>query len=367
MVEWSNEPDNRTNGFEQAGGDSRFVEPLFNVVANDERTSSSSGSVEQSKTQKNSGTEELGYPISDHSRRMRDYGPSSVRRPEETQRSLKTAEGLGNKIVVSFPYDKDLVVEVKNLIGRKWEPDGKRWICEPSADLQALLVKHSFVTDDFAKQILQQALPMNSVTQKDHVLILKVGYDPQLLEEIRSIPNRKWDKDARHWTFSIVAIPVLAKLAQDFGLSWNVADENIDKPHVVLDKGWLSVAFSAERDVQEVMAELYGTKWDGFQMRWLVPVEYAPEIKMVVDKHSFSTDNEVEQEFERFGHEIELLTLSKSQKAELDIPGLRIELMPFQQAGVLYVLKALNAQQQSDKSWVLGLISSKDSDVQSNK
>ena len=361
MVKWSDEPNSGRNEPRQARNDNGPAKSLFNVVPNDAGTSSSSGSAQQSEAQENSGTEEFGSSVSDHSRRVWDNGPSGVRRLEKTQGNLKTAVGLGNKIVVSFPYDKDLVTAVKNLIGRKWEPDGKRWICEPSADLERLLNEHMFVVDDFAKQILQQALPMNSVTQKDHVLILKVGYNPQLLEEIRSIASRKWDKNARHWTFSIVAIPMLAKLAQDYGLVWNVADENIDKPQVVLDKGWLSVAFSAERDVQEIMAELYGTKWDGYQMRWLVPIEYAPEIKMAVDEHGFTVDSEIEREFERFGHEIELLTLSKSQKATLEIPGMRIELMPFQQAGVLYVLKALNAQQQSDKSWVLGLTSSKDS------
>ena len=355
MLKWSGEPNSRRSKVEPARSHNRPVGALFNVVSNDEGASSSSSSFERSAPQKNSGIEKFGSSVSDHSRRVWDNGPGGVRRPEKTQGNLKTAVGLGNKIVVSFPYDKDLVVAVKNLVGRKWEPDGKRWICEPSADLEKLLGEHMFVVDDFAKEILQQALPMNSVTQKDHVLILKVGYDAKLLDEIRSIPSRKWDKNARHWTFSIVAIPMLAKLSQDYGLVWNVADENVDKPQVVLDKGWLSVAFSAEKEVQEIMADLYGTKWDAYQMRWLVPIEYAPEIKLAVDKHGFDTDPEVEREFERFGHEIEMLTLSKSQNADFAINGLCIELMPFQQAGVLYVLKALNAQQQSDKTWVRGL------------
>jgi len=328
-----------------------FAQPLFNVVANDERTPSSSNSVELSTKNKNSSVEGVQRALSDDSRRVRDNGPSGVRRPEEAQRNLKQAVGVGNKIVVSFPYDKELVNDVKNLIGRRYEPENKRWICDPSADLEQFLAKHLFGVDDFAKQMLVGSAKMNSVTQDNAVLILKVGYNQQLLEDIRSIPTRKWDKASKHWTFSIVAIQQLAKLAQDYGLTWDVADENVDKPQVVLEDGWLSVAFSADRDVQEIISDLYGTRFDGRQMRWLVPMDYAPEIKLATDKHGFRVSAEIEQEFKRVEQQVELLLLSKSQNAVLDIPGLCIQLMPFQKAGVLYALKAFGAEQQENGTW----------------
>jgi hypothetical protein len=218
-----------------------------------------------------------------------------------------------------------------------------------------------FVIDDFANQILSVAAPQNCVTQQGHVLIVKTAYNPPLIEALRQIPSRKWDKSNRQWTFSVVAISRLAELAGEYGLQWLVGDKQDDNPQVMVEKGWLSVAFSADRDIQETISELYGTRFDPTQMRWLVPMDYAPEIKVATDRYQFDTSDDVQREFEKVRYEIELLELSKSQNAVLDIPGLQVDLMPFQKAGVLYVLKAIGAEQNDNGKWIRRTLSLQES------
>lgn len=246
---------------------------------------------------------------------------------------------------MSFPYDPELVGRVKALVGRRWEPEAKRWICDPSAELRQLLHEHSFVVDDFATQILATAGESNSVSQSNHVLILRTGYNPELVEKIKQIPSRRWDKVNKQWSFSIVEIGKLYELASEFGLAWNVADKNHDKPQVGFRDGWLSVAFSADRDIQELMKELYGTRLHVGEMSWLVPVEYAPEVALAADRFKWQIDEGAQDVLIRYADETELLRLSKSQNEVLEIPGVQISLMPFQQAGVLYALKAMGFQQ----------------------
>jgi len=106
---------------------------------------------------------------------------------------------------------------------------------------------------------------------------------------------------------------------------------------------------------------LYGTRFDPTQMRWLVPMDYAPEIKVATDRYRFDTSDDVQREFEKVRYEIELLELSKSQNADLDIPGLNVDLMPFQKAGVLYVLKAIGAEQNGNGEWIRRTLSLQES------
>jgi hypothetical protein len=361
MVQWERGRSYPSANQQRRRNDGRTVRPVPYVVSNDERASVGGSSFERSKTEKDSSVERVECSLSDNSRGVRDNRPSSVRRLEKAQGNLRKAVGLGNRIAVSFPYDKELVEAVKTLVGRRWEPDGKRWICEPSADLAKLLNEHMFVIDDFANQILSVAAPQNCVTQQGHVLIVKTAYNPPLIEALRQIPSRKWDKSNRQWTFSVVAISRLAELAGEYGLQWLVGDKQDDNPQVMVEKGWLSVAFSADRDIQETISELYGTRFDPTQMRWLVPMDYAPEIKVATDRYQFDTSDDVQREFEKVRYEIELLELSKSQNAVLDIPGLQVDLMPFQKAGVLYVLKAIGAEQNDNGKWIRRTLSLQES------
>lgn len=325
---------------------------MRHVVKHDERASVGGSEIEQSKKVEDSGVAGNRGSVSGDSRGVRDNRPGGVRRPEETSGRLKKAVGLGDKVAVSFPYDPVLISAIKQLSGRRWDADGKRWICEPSAQLKGLLTEHSFVLDDFATRMLAEALPTDVVSQRGAVLILKAGYKPDLVAKIREIPSRRWDKTLKTWSFSIVAITQLEKLAKEFGLKWDVSDGSVEEGDAVqVSNGWLSVRFSADRDVQETIAELYGVRFDAATMRWLVPEAYAPEVVLAAKRFGWTCDEHSQKVFARYGREIELYELSRSQEASLEIPGLGIKLMPFQQAGVMYVLKALGAVEVGEGRW----------------
>jgi hypothetical protein len=353
VVEWSRAGDNRLAQRRNAENARHVVESVRNVVKHDERTSSGSSQVERSKTQEDSSVARPRRAVSGDSRGVRDNGPSSVRRPAQAQRRLKKAVGLGDKVAVSFAYDPVLITAIKALNGRKWEAEGKRWICSPSPQLQQFLTEHMFDVDDFANRMLAAAATtVNVVVQEGPVLILKAGYNPQMVEKIRSIPSRRWDKAKKTWTFSIVAIDQVEELATEFGLGWQVAEGKVDDGETVeVRNGWLAVRFSADRDIQEMIGELYGTRLDVATMRWVVPVEYAPEIATAANKYGWTWTEESQKVFRDYSREIELFQLSRSQDASVEIAGLGIELMPFQKAGVMYVLKAIGAEQTEHGAW----------------
>ena len=362
MVEWGRDRDQRHAQRRKAETARSVVESVRHVVKHDAGASGGSRQVERSTAQKDPPVERVGRGVSGDRRGVRDHGSGGVRRSAEAQRRLKKAVGLGDKVAVSFPYDPVLISAVKQLSGRRWDADGKRWICEPSAQLRELLTEHMFDLDDFATQMLANAVPTDVVMQRGPVLILKAGYKPDLVEKIRAIPSRRWDKTQKTWTFSIVAVDQLAALAAEFGLDWQVsADQGDGGDTVEVNGEWLAVRFSSDRDVQEMIGELFGTRLDVATMRWMVPVEYAPEISEAVGKYSWTTTNETQKVFQDAAREIELFQLSRSQSASVEIPGLGIELMPFQKAGVMYVLKAIGAEQVGNGAWQVRLSPPQDS------
>ena len=324
---------------------------MSHVVPNDERASVGSDQAQQLKAQENSPVEGYEHSVPSDSRRMWNNGPSGIRRPAQAQGLTRQAVSLGNRVCVSFPYDAELVESVKALSGRKWDPDNKRWICEPSADLAHLLAANDFAVDQDVTVLLQGAIPQNTFVQDCSVLILKPSYNPALLEALRSVPKRKWDKDRKEWRFSISEINKLQKISADFGIAWDIGQIVDDTPQVIVQDGWLSVAFNADRDVADTMSELYGVRWNGSQMRWLINLAQAAEVSLIVEKFGLSTNETVEKVFVDAASEIEMLKLSKAQNADLEVHGMSIDLMPFQRAGILYALKAIGATPIGNESW----------------
>ena len=350
MAKWS--------GGRKAEADRPVVESVRNVVQHDAGASRSSHSFEQSETTEDSPVARFGSGVPADSRRVRDNRPGGVRRPPETQGRLKLAVGLGDKIALSFKYDPVLISVVKQLPGRRWDVGGKRWICEPSVQLRELLHEHMFVVDELAEKMLNDAPVVemvNEVRQQGPVLIMKAGYHPDLVARVREIPTRKWDKSQKTWSFSVAVIAQVEELAQDFCLAWKVSADYVDDSQDLEVSGnWFSVRYSADRDIQEMIGELFGTRLDPVTMRWMVPKVYAPELALAQRKYSWTHCSESQKAFMDVAREVELLELSKADTGRIVVPGVQIELMPFQQAGVVYVLKALGASEVMESKWMVG-------------
>jgi SNF2 family DNA or RNA helicase len=62
-----------------------------------------------------------------------------------------------NKIKIEFPFDMDLVSKIKSLSDRRFNPDGKYWICSVTTDNLEKLISWDFQLDDFLQKFYDRS------------------------------------------------------------------------------------------------------------------------------------------------------------------------------------------------------------------
>lgn len=161
----------------------------------------------------------------------------------------------GYDLVVRFSYDKLLVEEIKNdLPRRRWDPGAKAWRV-PAKDVDKvyeLCLKHGFefsadVSGLLAGTIVakeppkREPKPKRSESDQEKperdetrravldadgaAVLLSFPYDEILVATVKELPERRWDRKAKHWKVP-PACPGLRGFlsAHDFELGDGVSD-----------------------------------------------------------------------------------------------------------------------------------------------
>jgi len=158
----------------------------------------------------------------------------------------------GYDLILRFSYDKMLVEEIKtDLPRRRWDPGAKAWRV-PAKDVDKvyeLCLKHGF---EFAAEVSgllagtiiakeppkQEPKPKREKAEKPerdetrravldpdgaHIQLV-FPYDEELVAIVKALPERRWDRKARHWRVPASCEGLAAFLAaHDFEIAADAA------------------------------------------------------------------------------------------------------------------------------------------------
>ena|SRR3990167_9146494 len=187
-----------------------------------------------------------------------------------------------NKLAIRSPYNGEMIEQFRQVHGRIWNPHDQRWefpLSEAKAVIEILL--HHYPAASVPLDLPEEA-PFGELKRlnDDTITISSVEYDSELYSQIKEgFRERKWDMQRRWWEVKVISfgtINLLCKLATQF---------NLTTP---------------------------------------------PEVKALLQV------KEEEFEVERKAKE-EAIAASSALTAEIEIAGLKGQLMPFQKAAVEYV------------------------------
>lgn len=138
---------------------------------------------------------------------------------EELEFETKKEENKSDKVIdfdknldelrVKFDYDKDLVSDIKMVKGRKFDGEDKDWLVplnkESINDLREFVKKHKFDVTDKAIDEIEKAKNKNpkNVTIKNDKIAIEFPYDEELINKVKNLSNRKWNKDKKRWEIDI--------------------------------------------------------------------------------------------------------------------------------------------------------------------
>lgn len=287
--------------------------------------------------------------------------------PEEPKAS-------GKKIrIVDYDPDAGVIVKIpfgdecdpKWILGAKWDKPNKRWICSPArwekvlpyAEECGLAVSASargFLSSPQEVEIP----PIGTVDVEDAIFTLQFDYDPAAVADVKGIPGRAWNAAGRLWTAPLTSVRAVREFAKTHRLTLTPAAEAVQDaeplsgPQIDVAGGEFILRFDYDRDLVARVRDLPGARWSAPKRAWTVDLEAAIEVTefaVATEAHINASAVDVLADAQEALRRIEQ---SAATDAEITIPGLGGDLLPFQRAGVLYALRAMGYRADDSGQWI---------------
>lgn len=187
---------------------------------------------------------------------------------------------------------------------------------------------------------------IRSVALEGDSLILSFPYDSAIVDAVREIPGRRWDPQRRVWSAPASSIRAVRAVASAHGLRLDdstrrLPDRDPDlRPSVRMAAGRLTLSFPYDRDLVARIRDIPGARWSSASREWTVDEEAAVDVAEFVLATGAQIDDSARETLSDLVESIARLGASSAATAEIDIPRLSGTLLPFQRAGVAYVLSA---------------------------
>lgn len=187
---------------------------------------------------------------------------------------------------------------------------------------------------------------MRLFLENDH-LVADFPYDADQVAEIKKIPGSKWDKVSKVWRIPVASLQesrefaARNKLEIDPEVLLLTISRKRPTTGVYLEDGLIFMRFSYERVIIKAAKQIPGITWDPGKKAWKAPLASSGEVISWAESFSVPVDREIYAHAENIQESLDKLReASRSVDAEIQVPGLQGELLPYQRAGVRYASRA---------------------------
>lgn len=113
-----------------------------------------------------------------------------------------------DNFIIHCQYDEQVTSELKQITGIVWNSAASVWIAPESAKLEVaeFASKYQFNVSQEAQTQLPEVIQdtEKSLTiSKRGMAVIKFPYDPEIIAEVKKLPQRTWDMKKKHWTAPI--------------------------------------------------------------------------------------------------------------------------------------------------------------------
>lgn len=185
---------------------------------------------------------------------------------------------------------------------------------------------------------------MKTIKRHGNLFSIKFPYEQSLVDIVADLPSASWNPKHSVWTVNARYEKELLEFAQSygFGVEGFSIEESLQPQQVArkifAEKALAVIEFEYNTDVIESVKSLPGKKWDSKKKRWTA--DKTPELLQFAFRHSFDVDTDLRDEIEgTISSAASRLEKSSAVSAEIEIPALSGELMPYQKAGVRYAVE----------------------------
>jgi SWI/SNF-related matrix-associated actin-dependent regulator of chromatin subfamily A-like protein 1 len=142
------------------------------------------------------------------------------RKDSSSDPQTSTLSLVDDIIVADFPYNSDLVAEIKGVSSAKWDKVAKVWRAPITSlrQMRDFALKYEFLISDeiLAFNIPDHKNPGDGLSIRGKYLYLSFKYDPVMIRSVKQIEGITWDAKTKAWRAPMTAIETVVKWATTF-------------------------------------------------------------------------------------------------------------------------------------------------------
>ena len=188
---------------------------------------------------------------------------------------------------------------------------------------------------------------ISSVKLIDDQIILDFPYDKEQVDEVKKIAGSKWDKVSKVWRIPVSSVTEAREFAIKHSLPIDTELLLITPPvrkagnSIVVDDGWIFITFPYEKVIISSVKKIPSITWNAPKKAWRAPITSVNDVLKWAKYFNIEVSGELEVLSKKVTGDIgRLVDASRSVDAEISIPSIKAELLPYQRAGVSYASNA---------------------------
>jgi SNF2 family DNA or RNA helicase len=188
---------------------------------------------------------------------------------------------------------------------------------------------------------------MSSVRLVDDQVILDFPYDKDQVDEVKKISGAKWDKVSKVWKIPVASMSEAREFAIKHEIPVDTEILLITTPvrktvnSIRLEADWIFITFPYEKVVINSVKKIPSITWNAAKRAWRAPLTSVNDVIRWAEYFDIEVSDELRLLSEKITSDVSrLVDASRSVDAEISIPSLKAELLPYQRAGVSYAANA---------------------------
>ena len=188
---------------------------------------------------------------------------------------------------------------------------------------------------------------MSSVKLIDNQIILDFPYDKEQVDEVKKISGSKWDKVSKVWRIPMSSVTEAREFAMRHSFPIETELLLITPPvrkasnSITIDDGWVFITFPYEKVIINSVKKIPSITWNATKKAWRAPTTSVNDVIKWAEYFDIEVSSEIRLLSEKITNDVsKLVDASRSVDAEISIPSIKAELLPYQRAGVSYASNA---------------------------
>ena len=193
---------------------------------------------------------------------------------------------------------------------------------------------------------------MDTVEEKrillnDDQIVLNSPYNSNEVTAIKQIAGARWDRLGKVWRIPVSSLKQVKVYAVQFDY-WldpdlrilDLPDHPYERQGIQLDSDRLIIRFSYDSVKVTAVRTIPGARWDAKKKAWLAPESSTPEAIQFAKTFKLHVPEELEEKQSKIRERQAVgIAESRSVESSIEIPDLKGSLLPYQAAGVAYMVK----------------------------